>query len=105
VAGPQAVTKRVEITAAGLSPVLIVEPDLGGGTYTLICDGRRTSTRPEAFQATAATALAVLDEAELPRKAEQASRRILSAGIEFMQSCLEQSDSAWAASSFRGQGP
>ncbi|MFL6844793.1 MAG: hypothetical protein ACJ8ER_07925 [Allosphingosinicella sp.] len=116
--------------AAGLSPVLIVEPDLGGGTYTLICQGRRTSTRPvaplfqlvksvchlplgvyailapylngprtsdwradlESFQATAATALAALDEAELPRKAEQASRRILLAGIEFMQSCLEQSD-------------
>jgi hypothetical protein len=121
--------------AANLSPVIVIEPDLGGGTYTLICRGTRTTTRPvgplfqlvksichlplgiyailapylkgartgdwradlQSFQAVAESALARLDEAKLPRKAEDASRSILSAGIEFMQTCLEQSDFSMAS--------
>lgn len=34
--------------AAGLSPVIVIQPDLGGGSYTLICDGRQTTTYPVA---------------------------------------------------------
>jgi hypothetical protein len=34
--------------AAGLSPVIVIQPDLGGGSYTLICQGKQTTTFPVA---------------------------------------------------------
>jgi hypothetical protein len=34
--------------AANLSPVIVIQPDLGGGSYTLIRQGRQTSVHPVA---------------------------------------------------------
>lgn len=116
--------------SANLSPVLVVQPDLGGGTYTLVRRGSQTSTHPVeplfqlvksishlplgiytilapylrnaqtrdwlaelvAFRDVAAAALDGLHEARLPRRAETASRDILSKGIAFMDTCIAQGD-------------
>jgi hypothetical protein len=109
-----------------LSPVIVVQSDLGGGTYTLVCDGTQTIERPvpalfQLVKSICHTPLGIysiiapyltssntqewkqplvglrgvldnglqhLSSAELPAKAEAASREILTRGIRFIDDSI-----------------